>query len=93
MDNTKDNIYYVKKIVTDLEFIIKHTRSVSLRELEQNEILVDSMMFRLIQISENATKLTESFKAIHNNIPWRAIKGMRNKIVHEYGFFTEGVAG
>lgn len=85
MDNTKDNIYYVKKIVTDLEFIIKHTRSVSLRELEQNEILVDSMMFRLIQISENATKLTESFKTIHNNIPWRAIKGMRNKIVHEYG--------
>lgn len=47
-----------------------------------NEILVDSMMFRLIQISENATKLTESFKAIHNNIPWRAIKGMRNKIVN-----------
>ena len=25
MDNKKDNKYYIKKIVTDLAFIIKHT--------------------------------------------------------------------
>lgn len=42
-------------------------------------------MFRLIQISENSDKLTEDFKAYHSNIPWRAIKGLRNRIVHEYG--------
>ena len=42
-------------------------------------------MFRLIQISENSDKLTEEFKIYHSNIPWRAMKGMRNRIVHEYG--------
>lgn len=42
-------------------------------------------MFRLIRIAENSDKLTEDFKARHSNIPWRAIKGMRNRIVHEYG--------
>lgn len=41
-------------------------------------------MFRMIQISENVDKLTAEFKA-ECKIPWRAIKGMRNKIVHEYG--------
>jgi len=85
MDNKKDNKYYIKKIITDLAFIVKHTCSLTLTELDFNEILLDSVMFRLIQISENSDKLTDDFKTRHNNIPWRAIKGLRNRIVHEYG--------
>lgn len=42
-------------------------------------------MFRLIQISENSDKLTSEFKLYHCEIPWKAMKGMRNRIVHEYG--------
>lgn len=50
-----------------------------------DELLLDSIMFRLIQVSENSNKLTDSFKASFPSIPWRALKGMRNRIVHEYG--------
>ena len=85
MDNIKNNQYYIKKIVTDLAFIIEHTEKLTQAELEENEILVDSVMFRLIQVSENSDKLTDEFKAYYVNIPWRAMKGMRNRIVHEYG--------
>jgi len=85
MDNKKDNKYYVKKIIADLAFIIEHTRDLTLEELKNNEILVDSVMFRLIQVSENSDKLTEDFKLYYSTIPWRAMKGMRNRIVHEYG--------
>ena len=85
MDNKKDNNYYINKIVLDLDFIIAHSKDVSYDEFCSNEILVDSMMFRLIQISENSEKLTEKFKEEHNNIQWRAMKGLRNRIVHEYG--------
>lgn len=85
MDNLKDNSYYLKKIITDITFIIEKTKGLTQEELEDNEILVDSVMFRLIQISENSNKLTDDFKSCHSTIPWRAIKGMRNKIVHEYG--------
>ena len=42
-------------------------------------------MFRLIQVSENSDRLTDPFKQQHPTIPWRAIKGLRNRIVHEYG--------
>lgn len=55
------------------------------RNLEEDEILVDSIMFRLIQVAENSEKLTEKFKKTYPSIPWRAIKGLRNRIVHEYG--------
>ena len=85
MDNIKNDSYYVKKIITDLSFIIEHTKGLNLTDLEENEVLVDSVMFRLIQVSESSDKLTEDFKVYHVDIPWRAMKGMRNRIVHEYG--------
>lgn len=85
MDNKKDDKYYVKKIVTDMAFITDHTNGLTQTELAKNEVLLDSVMFRLIQISENSDKLTEAFKVYHCNIPWRAMKGLRNRIVHEYG--------
>lgn len=85
MDNLKNDSYYLSKMLKDIKFIMKNTKGISLQELEDNEILCDSVMFRLIQISENSGKLTALFKDNHSYIPWRAIKGMRNRIVHEYG--------
>ena len=43
------------------------------------------MMFRMIQISENAKRLSEEYRELHGNIPWGAVYGMRNRIVHDYG--------
>ncbi|MBE6552540.1 MAG: DUF86 domain-containing protein [Ruminococcaceae bacterium] len=85
MDNIKNDAYYINKIIKDVKFLIKNTEGITLEELEANEILCDSVLFRLIQISENSGKLTSEFKERNKNIPWQAIKGMRNKIVHEYG--------
>ena len=85
MDNKKTDQYYIDKIITDLTFIRTHTESLSKLKLEEDEILVDSIMFRLIQVAENSEKLTEKFKETYPSIPWRAIKGLRNRIVHEYG--------
>ncbi len=85
MDNKKDDRYYIRKIITDLEFIIAHTEMLSKDEIEENEVLLDSILFRLIQISENCEKLTLDFKNQNSAIPWRAMKGLRNRLVHEYG--------
>lgn len=85
MDNIKNNIYYIQKIRKDLEFIVEHMRDVSMEELNVNEVLLDSMLFRMIQISENAKRLTDEYKLSHSHIPWNALSGMRNRIVHDYG--------
>lgn len=85
MDNIKNDDYYIKKLLKDINFIIEKTNGITLEELEINEVLCDSVLFRLIQISENSSKLTIAFKILHNDIPWQAIKGMRNRIVHDYG--------
>lgn len=85
MDNKKDNTYYLKKIVKDLGFIAEHTRGITKEGLQEDEVLQDSVMFRLIQVSENAARLADDFKLRYNEIPWQAMRGMRNRIVHEYG--------
>ncbi len=85
MDNIKNDKYYVDKIVEDLRFIIKHMDRVDIEELNKNEVLLDSMLFRLIQISENAKKLSDEFKEDNSIVPWTAIYGLRNRIVHDYG--------
>ncbi len=85
MDNIKNDSYFANKICDDLSFIIKHTKDITSDELNKNEILLDSMLFRLIQISENAKSLSDDYKKHHSDVPWTAIYGLRNKIVHDYG--------
>lgn len=85
MDNPKNNAYYIQKIRKDLEFIVAHMRDVDMEEMNANEVLLDSMLFRMIQISENAKRLTDEYKLSHPYVPWNALSGLRNRIVHDYG--------
>ncbi|MBQ7277662.1 MAG: DUF86 domain-containing protein [Clostridia bacterium] len=85
MDNVKNDRYFAGKIREDLDFIAKHMSRVDAEEFAQNDLLQDSMMFRLIQISENARKLSEEYRRQHPSIPFLAMYGLRNRIVHDYG--------
>ncbi|MBR2750654.1 MAG: DUF86 domain-containing protein [Clostridiales bacterium] len=85
MHNEKNDQYYIVKIKADLLFIVKHMEKVDIQSLKENEVLQDSMLFRMIQISENAKKLSEDYRRRKDNVPWQAIFGLRNRIVHDYG--------
>ena len=85
MDNVKNDRYYIQKIRNDLQFIVQHMKDVDIEELNSNEILLDSMLFRMIQLSENAKKLSDEYKEKRGYIPWNAMYGLRNRIVHDYG--------
>lgn len=85
MDNVKNDAYYVSKITDDLEFISRHMKDVTPKSFSENEILQDSMVFRLIQTSENARRLSDEYRGKHSVIPWTAISGLRNRLVHDYG--------
>ena len=85
MDNTKNDAYFLNKIRQDLAFIVKNMRDIDIETLNENEILLDSMLFRMIQISENSRRLSDEYKAENDSIPWMAMYGLRNRIVHDYG--------
>lgn len=85
MNNEKNDKYYIEKILKDLRFIAGHIEGVSEEQLHSDEVLLDSMMFRLIQVYENSKKLTQEYKTEHGSVPWTDIAGFRNRIVHDYG--------
>ena len=91
MDNIKNDMYFLNKMKADMSFIMNHMKNTDETALNQNEILLDSMLFRLIQISENARKTSDLFRESHPHIPWTAIFGLRNRIVHDYGNVDLGI--
>ena len=81
----KNDEYYLLLLEKDVNFIIDKTKKISEKSLKNDEVLLDSMMFRLIQISESIKKLSNAIKEKYNEVPWLDIMGFRNRIVHDYG--------
>ena len=71
MDNVKNEDYYISRIYSDMVFITRYMSETDEDTFSENELLQDSMMFRLIQISENARKLTDVYREQHSIIPWK----------------------
>lgn len=44
----------------------------------------DASMMQFVVIGEIISRLDETFKASHNEIPWQKIKDFRNIIAHDY---------
>ena len=65
MDSVKNDAYYISRIFDDLAFIIRHMRDTDAAAFSAHELLQDSMMFRLIQVSENARKLSDPSLSEH----------------------------
>lgn len=84
MDNRKDDNYYIKNVIENIDIIISYTKGLSYDEFVGDLKNVDSVMFRLIQMVENIIRISSEYKKMHSNINWGQIIGFRNGIVHNY---------
>ena len=85
MVRLKDDKYYLEKVLKDISYLLRVTKDISKDQIEKNEMLQDSVMFRFIQISENLKRVSNELRELNNQIPWSQVIGLRNKIVHDYG--------
>ena len=44
MTRIKDGAYYLEKMIADIDFILVHMVNISKEDLEENELLLDSMV-------------------------------------------------
>ena len=58
--------------------------NVTKKDFDSNANIKELACFNLFQIGELANSLSDDFILNNNEIPWKQIKGMRNKIVHGY---------
>jgi uncharacterized protein with HEPN domain len=80
----KDDRPYIDHILQAITKIRKYTENLTREEFENDELIQDAVI-RNIEIIREATKnLSKEFRKIHPNVPWRAMSGMRDKLIHDY---------
>ena len=75
---------YILDIITSAQLIIAYVEGVNLDEFLANTQLQDSVIRRIEVIGEAAGRISPQFQNAHPEIPWRDIRGMRNRMIHEY---------
>ena len=79
----ESDIVYVAHMLECIERVLLYSQGDS--ELFLRTKLVQDGVLRNLQImAESSQRLTEVAKAYAPEVPWRAIAGFRNVIVHEY---------
>jgi len=84
MDAEKDPKTYLGHIVESCEIIEEYLRDISINDFFKNRQLQDSVIRRLEIIGEAAKYISEDFKKLHQEIPWRKMTGLRDVLIHEY---------
>lgn len=58
------------------------------QSFENNLDIIEIVCFNIFQIGELAKRLNEDFIIKYDGVPWKKIKGMRDKVAHEYGIIN-----
>ena len=66
------------------EQAIQFKGNMAFEEFSNDLKTISACVFNLSQIGESVGRLDTEFIERNNQIPWRKIKGMRNRIVHDY---------
>jgi len=75
---------YLKDIQESIRKIEKYTRGVSFEKFSRDEKLIDAVARNFLIIGEAVINIPKEIKAKNPDVAWKEIKGMRNKVVHEY---------
>jgi len=74
----------IEDIWESIEKIERYTKSMNQNDFESDEKTIDATVRNLEIIGEAAGRLPENFTNQYSEIEWYKIKGLRNRIVHEY---------
>ncbi len=75
-----------EKMLLHCENAEKYAQNISYTDFVQNELYLTFAVFSLSQLGELASVLDNrtNCREQYPNLPWRAMKSLRNNIVHDY---------
>lgn len=75
---------FLLDMLQSAELVQQYINNCSQKNFNNNVLLQDAVIRRLLIIAEAARRVSEDTKQNLLNISWREINGMRNRLVHEY---------
>ncbi|HAA26011.1 MAG TPA: hypothetical protein DCE11_07845 [Ruminiclostridium sp.] len=74
----------IYRMLEHIEKIMRYVQDTDYKSFENNKMMVEACVFNLSQIGELVNKLSAEFINMHADIPWNKIRGLRNRIIHDY---------
>lgn len=75
---------FINDILESCQLIRESVSGIAPEDFERDRHLRESVIWRIFIIGEAATQLPEEIKNMAPAVPWHLVKGMRNRIAHQY---------
>ena len=75
---------YLRHILVEADYLIGHSTGLTFDQFVANETLRRAFVRSLEIIGEAATKIPDDVRAQHPAVEWRAMAGMRDRLIHGY---------
>ena len=80
---SKDRII-IQKIINYIGDVEGYVKKLNAKDFLDDKKTISACAFIVSQIGEIVKEISDETIHKYNNIPWNSIKGMRNRIVHDY---------
>lgn len=74
----------IKDLLRCIEHVQSYTINLDLDAFSSNYMVVEACLYNIQVIGEAVSHLPEDIKLNESAIPWNLIKGMRNRLIHQY---------
>ncbi len=75
---------YLEDILRYAKIIQKQTSNLTFNDFEQDEAKTLAVMMAFMIIGEATKNIPDEFRNLYQQVEWRKMAGMRDKIIHEY---------
>ena len=79
----KEYISFIK-MIEYIDKALKYTKNYNYEQFCKDEKTIDATVFAISQIGELVKNISKETMKKYSNIEWNMIKGLRNRIVHDY---------
>ena len=71
-------------ILDSIYKIDNYTKGIDFETFKSNSMLIDAVVRNIEIIGEASSKIPDEIKNKFSEVPWVKLKGIRNRIVHDY---------
>jgi uncharacterized protein with HEPN domain len=80
----KDDNVYIQHIQDAIKRIEEYMIGAGEEDFRNNKMLQAAVCREIEIVGEASKRLSKGFKTKHSSIPWKAVAGMRDKLIHDY---------
>jgi uncharacterized protein with HEPN domain len=81
--------FYVRDMLECCRKVTDYVSGLDRAAFLANDLVYEAVLWNLATLGEAANNVPEDVREAHEAIPWHAIIGLRNRIVHGYGVIDD----